>query len=253
MVRDAIMLEMTDNNLHRLGITVHTYVDTWAHQNFAGVVSLHNLISTLVGDDHDEETWKGKILEHLAAAGETAEAWGLDILSRLGHGAALHFPDMPWATWHYTNGHGTAIHRNNLPDFVMAADMACRAIQGFNTRNITYENEAGLPAAEKATLERLLATCPSHDEQERLVTFSNAVADGAFPTITEGIPLYLSKGTGSWKEQGTGILSDGDGFEKPVWSQRFEDSDYRKFHDAIKEHRFHVTQELLPKFGVRLA
>ena len=253
MVKDAIILPLTDNKLHRLGITIHTYVDTWAHQGFAGIVSLHNLITFLNGDDHDEETWKGKIIEYLKAGNETAAAWGLDLLSRLGHGAALHFPDMPWATWHYINGHGTTIHRNNLPDFVAAADMACRAIQGFMEGDISYENRPGLPAAEKSTLERLLSTSRSHDEEERLMTFSNAVADGAFPSITEGIPAYIPKGNGSWKQQGTGILTDGDGFEKPVWSQTFEDSDYRKFHDAIKEHRFHVTQELLPRFGVRLA
>jgi len=38
-----------------------------------------------------------------------------------------------------------------------------------------------------------------------------------------------------------------------VWSEAFEQSDYRKFHDAIKEHRFVVTQIILPKHGVRLA
>jgi hypothetical protein len=44
-----------------------------------------------------------------------------------------------------------------------------------------------------------------------------------------------------------------DGDEAPEWSEEFEGSDYRKFHDAVKEHRLDVTQYLLPSFGIRLA
>jgi hypothetical protein len=41
MVRQAIIEKDKPYGLHRLGITMHVYADTWAHQKFAGV--LHDI------------------------------------------------------------------------------------------------------------------------------------------------------------------------------------------------------------------
>jgi hypothetical protein len=78
-------------------------------------------------------------------------------------------------------------------------------------------------------------------------------AKGAISGVREQIPPYVAKGPGSWKHSGTGIVTGDDGKEKPKWTKAFEESDYRKFHDAVKEHRFVVTQYILPEYGVRLA
>jgi hypothetical protein len=40
---------------------------------------------------------------------------------------------------------------------------------------------------------------------------------------------------------------------KTVWSHAHEPSDYRKFHDAIKQQRALVTQVILLRHGVLLA
>ena len=42
-----------DNALHRLGITAHTYVDTWAHQKFAGIFDSVNELSDLCDHQGD--------------------------------------------------------------------------------------------------------------------------------------------------------------------------------------------------------
>jgi hypothetical protein len=253
MVKRAIEARQADNALHRLGITLHTYVDTWAHQGFTGTVSKRNHITYLKGDDHDEKTWLSKLNGFLGTAENTVAAIALDTISGLGHGAALHFPDMPWATWEYIDGHGAHVYRQNLPDFVMAADMACKAIQGFINGNPDFSKEPGLSGATKSELSGILSQSRSHDEKERLSTFRKAFASGAITSCVEAIPGYIPKGVGSWKYQATGIADKDDGSKKPVWSETFESSDYRKFHDAIKEHRFVVTQEILPAFGIRLA
>lgn len=254
MVRRAIEKNNQGNSLHRLGITLHVYVDTWAHQNFTGTISKHNIVTSLEGVDYDHNTWLKKLKGLFTEAEDQAESKFLDTISGLGHGAALHFPDMPWAKWKYKNGHGMEIERYNLPDFVEAADMACKAVQGYIHKNINYETESGLTVEEKQALSDLLASNMSHDELERYKSLSKSVAEGKIPGIKEEIPTYVAKGEGSWKQAATGITAaSDDGKALPQWSQKFEESDYRKFHDAIKEHRFVVTQEILPAHHVRLA
>jgi len=253
MVRRAIEGKNSNNGLHRLGVALHVYVDTWAHQGFTGIISKHNIVESLEGDDHDHHTWLEKLKGFITKTEENIESQFLDMVSGLGHGAALHFPDMPWAKWKYTNGHGQKVERDNLPDFIRAADMACKAVQGFLKGNSNYEAETGLGAEAKQALEKLLAGNRSHDEHMRFETLSTAIANGMIPGIKENIPTYIAKGEGSWKHAATGIADVGDGAATPVWSEKFEDSDYRKFHDAIKQHRFVVTQEILPAHNVRLA
>ena len=253
MVRKAIEGKNANNGLHRLGVALHVYVDTWAHQGFTGTISKHNIVKSLEADDHDQHTWLEKLKVLVTDGEENLESRFLDTVSGLGHGAALHFPDMPWAKWKYTNGHGLEIERDNLPDFVQAADMACKAVQGFLKGNSNYETEAGLGAEAKQALEKLLASNRDQDENKRFEVVCQAVENGIIPGIKETIPTYIAKGEGSWKYAATGIADVNDDGAKPQWSEKFEDSDYRKFHDAIKEHRFDVTQKILPEHHVRIA
>jgi hypothetical protein len=253
MVKRALSNPHAENALHRLGISLHVYVDTWAHQGFAGIRSDRNLITYLNGDDHDATTWLEKLEGFARAAGETGAAFSFDVLSRLGHGAALHFPDMPWATWEYKDATGRHIYRKNLPDFVAAADMACRVVQAFVAGQTQYANEEGLSASQKAQLEALFASNRSHDEIERLSVVCASAEQGTIEGFMEPVPPYIAKGEGSWKYQATGIAAADDGNTPPTWGPVFEDSEYRRFHDALKEHRFEVTQEILPSFGIRLA
>lgn len=241
MVRRAIEGKNANNGLHRLGVALHVYVDTWAHQGFTGTISKHNIVKSLEGDDHDLRTWLEKLKGLVNEAEENIESEFLDTVSGLGHGAALHFPDMPWAKWKYTNGHGLKIERDNLPDFVQAADMACKAVQGFLKGNSNYETEAGLEVEAKQALEKFMASNRDHDEHNRFEVISTAIANGIIPGIKENIPIYIAKGEGSWKHAATGITDVDDGKTTPVWSEKFENSNYRKFHDAIKQHRFVVV------------
>lgn len=253
MIRHAIKGKGAGNALHRLGVSLHTYVDTWAHQGFSGTRSPYNVVTFLEGDQHDPKTWKEKLENFTHVITDNVKALALDAISDLGHGSALHFPDMPWAKWKYKNGHGREVVRDNLPDFVAAADMSCRVVQGFLNGNGQFENEGGLGRDAKQALEKLLAGNQDHDEERRLAVLATQIANGDIPGLKEALPAYISKGPGSWKHIATGITEGGDGPVKPKWSKAFEDSDYRKVHDAIKQHRYVVTQEILPAHGVRLA
>lgn len=253
IVRRAIERQGADNAPHRLGVTLHTYIDTWAHQGFSGIVSDHNRLTSLEGEDHDHDTWLGTLKSYATKAGNIIGATAVSTVSGLGHGAALHFPDMPWAEWSYTNLKTGKVKRNNLPDFMNAMDMACRAVQGFVRSNRDYVQESGLPLAAKVALQNIVASNRDHDPEVRLQVFMAAVSHGKIPELQEEIPIYITKGEGSWKHRATGIADVADGDTKPSWTTAFENSDYRKFHDAVKEHRFVVTQKILPAYGIRLA
>ncbi|SOE97687.1 hypothetical protein SAMN05414139_10837 [Burkholderia sp. D7] len=252
IVRRAINHKGADNDLHRLGVTLHTYVDTWAHQGFAGIECASNKVHHLEAEDCTKEQWLARIAEFTGRSLDEIKSNLLTDAFPLGHGAALHYPDQPWAKWHYVNGHDVRVERDNLPEFCQAAEMACRAVRAFCDGEESFADKPGLPIEASAALHNLLNTSRSTDEMVRLDTIRIAVAAGDLPGLKETIPPYVGKGVGSWKYQATGIVSDGDGHDRPTWSKEFEASDYRKFHDAVKEHRFVVTQEILPEHQLRL-
>jgi hypothetical protein len=228
VVRRAIRQRSTEMGLHRLGVTLHTYVDTWAHQGFAGIESPGNRVHSLEAQDCTRTGWLENLtlaMQHLV---QHVEADVLTLALPVGHGAALHYPDQPWAKWHYIDGRNMFIQRHNLPEFVEAADM-------------------------KATLTELLDTNRIMDDNERLRAICEFVKEGGIPGLKEAIPDYVPKGVGSWKYKATGLRAEDDSGEKPVWSEAFEKSDYRLFHDAVKQHRFVTTQEVLPAHGLRIA
>ncbi|WP_186167737.1 DUF6765 family protein [Burkholderia gladioli] len=254
VVRHTLRLSpATGNRLHRLGVTLHTYVDTWAHQGFSGIESDYNRVSRLEAEDCTPENWLQHLERATAKLVKYAETAVLSRAFPLGHGAALHYPDQPWAVWSYINGKGEKVPRDNLPDFIKAANMACRVVQAFVAGRTDFEARPGLTVAQEEALTTLLRTNRDDDVEARLKGIGKAIADGTLPGLKEVLPNYIAKGKGSWKYLATEIESDGDGHVKPVWSEGFEQSDYRKFHDAVKEHRFVVNQQVLPQIGLRLA
>ncbi|RUL77506.1 DUF6765 family protein [Dyella choica] len=254
MVKETIRQNHAENGLHRLGVTLHVYVDTWAHQKFSGTISANNIVNELRSEHHEPTDLLGQLRKWVGVVEDATENAVAGLITRLGHGAALHLPDLPWAKWRYVNGHEQAIQRDNLPDFMTAADMAFRAIKGFQSGQEDFENLAGLTADAKTSLENLLRDSRSEDSDERLRHLMEEVAKGSIHGLREEVPEYVAKGEGSWKFEATGIDSaETDGLTKPVWQPKFEHSDYRKFHDAVKQHRAYVMGTLLPSHGVRLA
>jgi hypothetical protein len=179
--------------------------------------------------------------EHLV---ERIEENVLTLALPVGHGAALHYPDQPWAHWHYIDGENNFVSRHNLPEFVQAAGMACRE---------DFEAQPGMPENVKDALAQLLDINRDPDENQRLLSFCERVQVGGIPGLKEPIPDYVAKGPGSWKCNATGLQHDDDTGDRPIWSDTFERSDYRLFHDAVKQHRFVTTQEILPAHGLRIA
>lgn len=93
--------------LIKLGIAIHSYADTWAHQNFSGRI-----------DDTEN---------HCAEIEVFASEWkprkpGLTILPAIGHARAAHLPDEAFLKWRYTDRTtDDKVDRDNPSDFLAAA------------------------------------------------------------------------------------------------------------------------------------
>lgn len=259
MVVQALRRKSHDNGLHRLGIALHTYVDTWAHQNFAGYPSPYNSVSHLQSDDAIPETLIGRVkagFSHLGAESvdlifDSTKVWQGGML--VGHGAALHYPDLPYAKWNYINGHGKLVTRDNLPDFLDAAEHAYSVMKSWVEGSEKFDHK--LSQDQKYAVKSLLENNRYEDGEIRLRGVADAVKLGKIPGIQEALPEYVAKGVGSWKFAATGIESIDDGNDitsLPTLTIEFETSNYRYFHDAVKEARLLITEEILPRYKVRL-
>jgi len=64
---------------------------------------------------------------------------------------------------------------------------------------------------------------------------------------------YKAKGKASWKYQALGTEAIVDtGEEVFPFQATFLDSHWKRFHDALEEHRAYVAHKLLPKYSIQM-
>ncbi len=105
--------------LYRVGIALHAYADTWAHQHFSGRQDPENDVEKICHRRKDK--WKRLLLENAY----------LDLLPQIGHAEAGKFPDYPYLEWKYTGhetGKGKEVLRDNPGEFLKAAKAIFREL-----------------------------------------------------------------------------------------------------------------------------
>ncbi len=235
----ALAIEQQDRPyaLHRLGVTMHVYADTWAHQGFAGVLHKINEV------EHAEETSNSGVFDSVLGD------WLRDILDDaippLGHGRANVFPDMPFLSWRYRNGSGHKIERNNTRDFVTAADKLCIAMKRYRLGD-PKARVKGLEREDKSRIRSLFLQFKEKDGEKRHQDWLKAIADGEFSFGRERIS-YAARGKHSWKAKALGISYD---MRVQTYKKDFLNSDWKLFHDAVQAHRFVMLHDVLPRYGI---
>ena len=220
--------------LHRLGITMHVYADTWAHQGFAGVLHEVNEV-----DDAEETDNSGVFNSSLA---DEIVSWiGGKVIPPLGHGRAQVLPDMPFLKWQYRNGKNKLIERNNIEEFCTAANELCRYMQRY--RGVPID---GLPTADQATIKDIFLTAKDQAGEDRHRAWLQAIKKGRFSFGSATIS-YDNSGRQSWKAQALGTS-----FDLPVhsYSDNFLESNWKLFHDAVQQHRLTLLHDILPLYGI---
>lgn len=106
MMNELPVVDVDDSvSVLRLGIALHVYADTWAHQGFSGMPSLDNNVTNLQPKTKSIEDF---IENHTIQTGALP----------LGHMEAVHLPDRPYMQWGCTPQFPEG--RNNWDEFMDA-------------------------------------------------------------------------------------------------------------------------------------
>ena len=288
VARDMLRASFVDRNsergLHRLGIAMHVYADTFAHQGFVGALHKANQVSGLHSDNSGADKQlqdspvvsvikKGLVnikaffyfirnaLKWLLAAIAVMikeRKWPTEYLKDisktepLGHVTAFAYPDLPYLVWHYKGYNGATINRDNPADYLRAIDMMTRAMRAWRSNDATMalEQHEGLNATDRAVVDELLRGLTDPDGHERHKQWLEAIGAGRFSFGAVDL-RYVHKGNGSWKHHALGTESEKDsGIEYYPYSPSFLSSDWKLFHDAAQVHRSAVVHDVLPKYGI---
>lgn len=240
MLKTCISDKEKPYGLHRLGITMHVYADTWAHQEFAGINHRVNKASDIKSQNKKSDTNLFKKLVN----------YFLSEAFPLGHGAVLSYPDRPYLNWSYKNGTRQIIQRKNTTDFVKAADKMCMAMQRWLCGDPAAQI-SGLPEADKNKIASLIKNIRNEDGEKRHQSWLKQIEAGHFSFGSAKLK-YIPKGKDSWKHKALGTKEwvDDHDDEPFVYKESFLTSDWKMFHDALQAHRFDVIHDILPKFGI---
>ncbi len=244
MMKEVIRDAHRPYGLHRLGIAAHVFVDTWAHQGFAGVNHKINEVSQVKRDGHFDATFAQKVAAFF-------DGWLHQAVPPIGHGAALSYPDRPFLRWSYVNGLGEHIERDNPRDFVVAADELCRVFRRYRLDDPDAEVE-GLSEPLQAALLQRFTEWDDRDERIRHEKWLKALAADEFGIGPVEL-RYVSQGEGSWKTAALGEGIERERGRMYPYSDSFLRSDWKLFHDAAKAHRRSVVDDVLPRFGICVA
>ncbi|WP_294965943.1 DUF6765 family protein [Sulfurimonas sp.] len=224
--------------LHRLGITMHVYADTFAHKGFAGKIHEVNKVYDLKLENEN--------LSYL----DEKKSRGLTERFPMGHGAALECPDKPYLRWAYKNGLGEVIIRDNTEDFMHAVNVLHAELCRYRYE---LDNSIDVPALLAKDLEQIESNFRSFTDTKgdnRHEMWIESIANGEFSFGKQTLS-YIAKGEGSWKydaiEQESFFDRLDDRFK---YKENFLNSDWKLFHDALQEHRLTIIHDVLPKYGI---
>lgn len=240
VARDMLISAFQERNsaraLHRLGIAMHVFADTFSHQGFAGV--LHEINDV---DDIEEEipsglfkkTWLGRIKE-----------WLCERVPPTGHGQANVLPDLPFHKWSYKSSNNRHIVRDNPAIFMQAVLRMYEVLW-------EYLNPQGGKAPAMKEEDRLLiehntTSFRDLDEFKRHSKWLACISEGKFSFGAASVS-YAARGPESWKEQALGCSEDL--YDYP-YTPSFLHSDWKLFHDSLQAHRITMLHDILPRYGI---
>jgi hypothetical protein len=241
--------------LHRLGISMHVYADTWAHQKFAGINHEINQVKDMsTRSGKKDKSWLERLRDYFGDKVDEVTGERVSGALPLGHGGALSKPDMPFLEeWGYTNGMGEPIKRKNFLEFVEAAQAMFRAMKNFQNQDPQLGSTAKIPTADLKQIKANFKKFTDEDGCDRHEKWLNSIAAGDFSFGAEEL-TYVAKGRGSWKYQALDTTKEiENGRERYKFKSMFLHSNWKLFHDALQAHRFDVLHDILPRYGISAA
>lgn len=128
------------NQLFRLGIALHVYADTWAHQEFSGITDAGNTLLGLECQPQPTVGWEWLKSKFSSVIN----------VKPLGHAAALHYPDQPYLFWRSEQKFSDG--RYNWKEFIEATKSIYHILQivaGTDAKELSSNQELMLQDAFK--------------------------------------------------------------------------------------------------------
>lgn len=127
--------------LMRIGMLLHTFADTCAHQKFSGILADQNIVTVytvhnnITGTDQTVR-YQSYIDRYISRMTNQLKK----VFLRIGHGMAGHIPDFTHVTWYMRRQDGTLYHRDNTEAFTLM----CRKILNYlrSCRNLPPVGDA---------------------------------------------------------------------------------------------------------------
>jgi hypothetical protein len=242
MVAECIHQRHKPYALYRLGITLHVYADTWAHQGFAGVNHQVNNVKQIFNAAGEPDR---NLLDRMIS-------YFITEALPLGHGAVFGHPDKPFLQWSYINGRGEHIQRNNPVDFMTAAEQMVQALQRYRLGD-TKAVVSGLSEGDRTQIAQCFQTISDEKSHVRHEKWLGAIAQGTFSFGPSPV-TYNPDGPESWKSIALQDQIDPNDHDAVYpYHEGFLTSHWKNFHDALLAHHFFITRELLPRYGICVA
>ena len=238
MVEEFLGYNLKPYSLHRLGIILHTYADTWSHQNFMGLSHDMNDVKKIKGKGITKST-----LERIKR--KVVECWA----PKVGHTQALTIPDEPYREWGYEDYRGRNLQIFNQERALDAAQSCYTVLSRFLKH---FPQFLSLPALLWQKILEKNDELFSHQGEidERVKKWQEAISNGAIGFEPTGKDRDLIYDDREWFRAAVTVIKkegERDRFER---KEGFETSLWKYFHDAAAFHRFHLLHELLPQYGI---
>lgn len=243
MVNECIKNADNINGLHRLGITLHVYADTWAHQGFAGIQDDINRVQYL-SDNSISGNLIEKVSRYFKDCFDNSCSEFVDGISPLGHGAVLSYPDRPYLQWRYIDSSGKEIYRNNLAEYKDAVQKIYIAMKRFQSRNPNNQVEE----MNQLDLEQILIlfeTFIDSDGEVRHEKWLDKIKEGFFSFGAENVKYSNLVEKDAFGEEAED--------NKYIYNKTFLNSDWKLFQDALRDHLYFLQRKLFPKYGLCIA
>ncbi len=237
-----------DRGIFRLGITMHTLADTFAHQGFSGVLCEN--VNTV------------KNIKIQSPEGLNVPKTGN--FPALGHAEAEHLPDLPFAVWSYKNKDNDTINRDNPADYADAIEIMFQSLNKYRI-NFVPDGKVNRPKDIKHDMEHiksLFVSLLSKDGKIRDNEWQTKIAAGEFNCCPEGrnerVEYASENEAGSWWKEVERMCPWTDWKKHPTWFMRgyrkfnnnFMTSNYKLFQDALQSHLYYVSKVLYPKYNL---
>ena len=247
-------LEHRERRLCRIGVALHTYADTWSHQDFSGwECREENNVEAIHLYDREAGAWDHLKVENVL----------FDALPFIGHGEAGYFPDLAFQRWKCDLGQPPRpIERDNVELFLEAGETIYDRLLAMDKAG----GEDPIPWSEiSSQIEGLLAeegrqprwgdqlTLPAYRAfQARDVDQRCQRWQQAFGYLFEPHPEAYAYDELAWRQSALEGPVEWDGYSLQDWAQMparaakpgFWDSLWVHFHRAALHQRHFVLEHL---------